>query len=222
MYYSITHTPAGAAAKFAAQTPAERAKAMAQGHYTELGFETTVLSAAAKTGHDPVLVAREMLKKDRTFLNRAMEVGAAELDVVCGGSEFTSVFLSQASTPAAALRFEGVGGVKDDLRAACCRAGAMAVGSLMSQETANEYVAHMKSLRRLVEAEITSGHLDAAVGNGAVKQIESAALQDLSEQPHKFVATLQERAISELFEEARQRLRAQYARVERPDDTPTP
>lgn len=222
MYYSINQLAPGPAAELAALPSAARTGKMLAGQSAEVAFETTIASMAAKTGHNPIALASEVLSRSLEWRRKSIEIGAAELVSVFEGEKTVQNFLGQVGTPKARLRFESVGGIQDDVIAARNRASAMAYVALSSPPAKSQYVEHLKSLRKLVTGAVDSGLIGSEVGQDLVADVEQAALSGLTDMQRDQVAALHGQARNEILEEVRQRLRAQYARVARPDDTPTP
>jgi hypothetical protein len=232
MYYSITDNAAGLATKVATMPIADITAQMLKGPGAEVAFESSITAMAALKGIDPHLLADYVLNTPpsekpevaRELAPKSVQIGVIEMGKALKTENAFRAFLGQLLHPMARTRFVGLAAQQEGITGARNRAAAMAyVATLDGNDKGKaEYVEHLKSLRKLVTAAVDKEQMAADDGLAIVQSVEKAAVAGLPFEQRAVVDALHERVRSELLEEARQRLRAQYVRASRPDDTPTP
>ncbi|CAG9184341.1 hypothetical protein [Cupriavidus pampae] len=234
MYYDLQERAPSTATKLATMPLADIAALMLKGTGADAAFESSIAGMAAIKGLPPEKLtdyvlnppladnpehARELV----AMAPKAVQIGAIEMSKALKSENAFRAFLGQLLHPMARTRFVAVGN-PEGIAGARNRAAAMAFAASVDNDprAQSAYVDHMKSLRTLVTAAVDKELFGADNGSAMVHSIEKAAVAGLPFEQKVVIDGLHERVRAELLDEARQRLRAQYARASRPDDTPTP
>lgn len=237
MYFSMDSLKHDRAAQLAVIAAHDFGEHLMFGSGSHISFETVVCTLKDKLKRDTTVVAAQLLNQDNEKKRSAMKVGFAEIVRTFGSEEGAMNFFRQVTTPQAELRFESVGGVRDDIYAAKNRSAVLAAKSVVERfreparegHTAGEreYVDFLKSVRRTLDKAVDDGSLKPQFATNIVTQIEEAAYTDQRPSIKGKITTLQVEASRELFAETRSKLIQQYAKAmqsegdNKPGDGPT-
>lgn len=223
MYFSIgeiKHDRAAQLAVIAAQEFGEQLMADERAH---VPFETVVVTLREKLKRDTTVLAAQLLLADEGKKQSALKVGFAEIVRVFGGDDGAMNFFRQVTTPRATLRFESVGGIRDDIHSAKNRSAVLAAKAVVERYRApdqeghtpaeREYVDFLKSVRRTLERATDDGYIAPDLANRLLVDIEEAAQTDQRPAIRGKVVNLQVDASKELFAETRSQLIQQYAKA---------
>ncbi len=223
MYFSISDVKHDRAAQLAVIAAQELGERLMEGKGVHIPFETVVCTLKERLKRDTTLVAAQLLIQDEGKKHSALKVGFAEIVGMLGGEEGAMNFFRQVTTPRAALRFESVGGVRDDIHAAKNRSAVLAAKAVVERYRdpnlegqtpgEREYIDFLKSIRRTLEKAADDGNLKPDFAKTIVNEIEEAAYTDQRLSIKGKVMNLQVEAARELFAETRSQLIQQYAKA---------
>lgn len=217
MYFSLSEVKNDRAAQLALMTANELGERMMVGEQANVAFESAIASMSRRTGlSDIKTIAAQLLAQDDLHRKTAIRIGMGEIVNALGGEINASNFFKQVALPRAQIRFESVGGVRDDLMAAKGRASLLAIRAgfarkldpdLLEMHAAEaEYVEFVKSVYRTLEASA----VDPKVALDVANEINGAALADIPHELKGGISDLQQRAIADINLEARERVMARY------------
>ena len=223
MYFSIGEIKHDRAAQLAVIAANEFGENLMVGNGTHVPFETVVCTLNSKLKRDTTVVAAQLLIQDEGKKKSALKVGFAEIVRTFGGEDGAMNFFRQVTTPRATLRFESVGGVRDDIHAAKNRSAVLAAKAVVERyrdpdhqdrtPAEREYVDFLKSMRRTLEKAVDDGSLKADFAEGLAIEIEEAAYTDQRPTIKGKIMNLQVDASRELYAETRSQLIQQYAKA---------
>lgn len=223
MYFSIGEIKHDRAAQLAVIAAQDFGELLMAGKGAHVPFETVVCTLKDKLKRDTTMVAAQLLVQDEGKKQSALKVGFAEIVRTFGGAEGAMNFFRQVTTPRAALRFESVGGVRDDIHAAKNRSAVLAAKAVVERyrdpsreahtPAEREYIDFLKSIRRTLEKAADDGCLKPGFAKGIVTEIEEAAFTDQRPTIKGKVMNLQVDATKELYAETRSQLIQQYAKA---------
>ncbi|WP_454727704.1 MULTISPECIES: hypothetical protein [Cupriavidus] len=228
MYYSIKDSASSVATRMATMSSADLTAQMLKGPGADVAFESSIAAMASIKGFAANLLADYVLNPPpdtnaNDLTRKSVQIGVVELGKALKTDNAFRAFLGQLLQPVSRVRFVAVG-KEEGIAGARNRAAAMAYAAISTDgdKAKTAYVDHMKSLQKLVTTAVDKDQMTAEDGLSMVQSVEKAATAGLPFEQRAAIDGLHERVRHELLEEARQRLRAQYARAHRPDDTPTP
>jgi hypothetical protein len=226
MYFSISNVKHDRGAQLAVMTASQLGERMLAGENAHIAFEAAVADLSKKTGHGVAEVALQLMNADADYRKKAIRVGAQQIIKTFGGEDTAMAFFRQINAPTATIRFESVGGVKDDILLAKNRSAVLAIKAAGERwrnknhvgytPSEREFVEFSKSVRRTLDKAVENGQVDAVVAQTISTQIEEAAYTD--QRPHlkDHITVLQAEASQEVFAEARSQLLRQYAQAANP------
>lgn len=221
MYFSISEVKHDRAAQLALMTANQLGESMMAGEQSSVAFESAIASISRKANiPDTALVAAQLLAQDVEYRKKAINVGLKEMVRVLGGEENTKEFFKQITLPKATIRFESVGGVRDDVHAAKNRAAMLAMRAAFGRKlkpevkermpAENEYKEFVKSVYRTLDTAIYNGQINAGVAHRLSVEINEAAHAELSPAMKTHIAALQGEASKDIAQETRLRIVARY------------
>jgi hypothetical protein len=232
MYFSISDVKNNRSAQLAAMVASDLGECMISGEQGNVAFESAIASMSAKTNVDPVVCAAQLLNQDRDFRKKAIRVGLREMEASLGGASNMAAFFKQASNPRASIRFQSVGGVRDDINTAKNRAAALSMSAVIQRRNdpnavnmlpvEREYVEYMKSVTRTLNEAVEMGTVDVDSAHSLRGEIEVAGYLDKLPESKTQIVMLQADASTEYFKEERARVIAKYKNVAAKDNTPSP
>lgn len=238
MYFSMDVLKHDRAAQLAVIAAHDFGEHLMAGNGAHIPFETVVCTLRDKLRRDTTTVAAQLMIQEVDKKRSAMKVGFAEIIRTFGGEEGAMNFFRQVTTPRAALRFESVGGVRDDIHASKNRSAVLAAKAVVERYrdpeckgyTAGEreYVDFLKSIHRTLDRAVNDGRIKPELAKAIVTEIEEAAYTDQRPSIKGKITVLQAEATKELFAETRSQLIQQYAQAlhgneaaQKPDNSPT-
>lgn len=232
MYFSIGAIKHDRAAQLAVVTAQEFGEQVLAQKDAHVPFETVVCTLKDKIKRDLTVIAAQLLTQDEGRKQSALKVGFAEIVRTFGGEEAAMNFFRQVTTPRLAIRFESVGGIRDDVHAAKNRSAALASKAIVERwrdpdrkdftPAEREYIDYLKSIRRTLDKAADDGCLKVDFAKGLVNEIEEAAYTDQRPSIRGKVMALQVAASEELYAENRSWLIRQYAealQADKPQDS---
>lgn len=223
MYFSMDMIKSDKAAQLAVIAAHDFGEYLMAGNGVHIPFESVVCTLKDKLGRDTTVIAAQLLNQDAEKQKSAMKVGFAEIIRTFGGEEGAMNFFRQVTTPRAELRFESVGGIRDDIHSAKNRSAVLAAKAVVERfrepareghgPAEREYIDFMKSIHRTLNKSVDDGLIQADFAKDVVTQIEEAAYTDQRSVIKGKIAALQVEASRELFAETRSMLVQQYAKA---------
>lgn len=223
MYFSIDGIRHDRAAQLAVIGAHEFGEHLMMGQGAHVPFETVVCTLKEKLKRDTTMLAAQLLIADEGKKQSALKVGFAEIVRTFGGEEGAMNFFRQVTTPRATLRFESVGGIRDDIHAARNRSAVLAAKAVVERYRSpereghtpgeREYIEFLKSVRRTLEKAVDDGSLKPELSGSVLTEIEEAAYTDQRPSIKGRIMNLQVEASQEHFDEARSKLIRQYAKA---------
>ncbi|ARL04284.1 hypothetical protein [Burkholderia pseudomallei] len=220
MYFSTSTSGNQRAAKIVAVTAREFGLTLSTPEYAHIPFESVTAAIARAKDAPPDQVARDLLLLDPERRRQSLRVGSAEIVKGFGSEAQTMEFFRQAADVRAVLRFDGVGGVSEDIAQVKNRLAAMASDAYLQRQSSDkdgflpverEYVDLMKSVRRNLEFAVEGSTVPPDVAEEIVASMESAVARVPLSGMGEYVQPLHEVAREELFAEAVERVRKRYA-----------
>jgi len=220
MYFTLDVIKNSRAAQLAVMAAHELGERMNAGEDSAVAFESAIVAITHKSEYDTAVIAAQLLAEDAQYRQKAIHVGLREIKRVLGDEQSVSAFFGQVTAPEASVRFESVGGVRDDLFAAKNKSAMLAMRAAFGRKLVpdavgmmpaeREYVNFVKSVYGTLEAAVSSSKIGADVARQMSGEINQAAKADLEQSLRPVIASLQEVAMKETAAEARQRIVARY------------
>lgn len=220
MYFSTSQSGNKHAAKIVATTAKEFGLTLATPEYAHVPFEAVVAAISKAKSLPPERIATELMALAPEQRKGALIVGSAELVKGFGSEAQTMEFFRSVADPRATVRFEGVGGISDDLRTVKNRLASVAADAYLQRQVGDadgllpverEYVDLMKSVRRTLELAVENNSIAPGVAEALVKEVQDAVARVSLDDMSRYVAPLHEIATEELYDEALERVRKRYA-----------
>lgn len=232
MYFSISDVKHDRAAQLAVMAANQLGESMMAGEQSSVAFESAIASISRKANiPDTALVAAQLLAQDAEYRKKAIKVGLNEMVRVLGGEDNAKEFFKQITLPKATIRFESVGGVRDDVHAAKNRAAMLAMRAAFGRKlkpeageempAEREYKEFVKSVYRTLDTAIYNGQIDAGIAHRLSVEINEAAHAELQPALKSHITALQGDASKEIAQETRQRILARYKEASHDHDGPT-
>lgn len=217
MYFTVSEVKNDRAAQLSLLAANELGERMMAGENAAVAFESAITLLSRKTATlDTTMLSASLLAQDSDQRRNAIKIGMKEIVRVLGGEAQANDYFRQVALPRATLRFEAVGGVRDDVVAAKNRASMLAfrVASASKLDPASprvaqaerEYGDFVKSVYRTLE----SSGVNATLASSVANEINSAAVAEVPHPVKERIGELQREAVSVVTQEARERIIARY------------
>ena len=223
MYFTIGEIKHNRAAQLAVITAGEFGERVLAGEEPHVSFEAALCVLSQRMKTDTALIAAQLINQDPDKKQTALKVGYEGIRQVFGNDEAVMAFFRQVTTPRAEIRFESVGGVRDDIHAARNRSAVLAAKAAVERWRApehegvlpaeREYMDYLKSVRRTLEMALESKQINATVAEGIMIEIEEGSHSDQRPNIKAMIMTMQVDASREHFNETRNLLLKQYSQA---------
>jgi len=220
MYFSTSMSGNPKAAKIVAVAAEAFGLTLTTPDYAHVPFESAVAAIANGKGMAPEQVVSELIRLEPTHRRKSLDVGSAEIVKGFGSEAQTMAFFRQASNVRSVLRFDGVGGISDDVHTVRNNLTSLAAAAYLQRQQSEagtllpierEYVDLLKSVRLSMEESVTRGTLPPDAALEIVSSIENAVQRVPLPGMSEYVGPLHSIIGDELYAEALERVQRRYA-----------